>query len=43
MIENEANYQLKSVQLQIGDQITIDPSMIKLPPFTGAVVELEIG
>jgi hypothetical protein len=43
VIKNEANYQLKSVQLQIGDQITIDPSMIKLPPFTGAVVELEIG
>jgi hypothetical protein len=43
LIKNEENYQLKSVLLQIGDQITIDSSAIKLPPFTGAVVEVEIG
>jgi hypothetical protein len=43
LIKNDENYQLKSVLLQIGELITIDSSMIKLPPFTGAVVELEIG
>jgi hypothetical protein len=43
IVKNEAKYQLKSVQLQIGDMITVDSSMIKLPPFTGAVIEVEIG
>ena len=43
LIKNDENYQLKSVLLQIGELITIDSSAIKLPPFTGAVVELEIG
>ena len=42
-VKNVAKYQLKSIQLQIGDLITVDSSTIKLPPFTGAVVELEIG
>ncbi len=43
IVKNVAKYQLKSIQLQIGDLITVDSSTIKLPPFTGAVVELEIG
>jgi len=43
VIKNDENYQLKSVLLQIGELITIDSLTIKLPPFTGAVVELEIG
>ena len=43
IVKNEAKYQLKSVQLQIGDMITVDSSIIKLPPFTGAVIEVEIG
>jgi glycosidase len=43
IVKNLAKYQLKSIQLQIGDLITVDSSTIKLPPFTGAVVELEIG
>ena len=43
VIKNEANYQLKSVSLQIGESIMVDYSNIKLPPFTGAVVEFEIG
>ena len=43
LVKNEAKYQLKAIQLAIGDLITVDSSTIKLPPFTGAVVELEIG
>ena len=43
VVKNDANYQLKSVFLQIGESIVVDSSQIKLPPFTGAVVEFEIG
>ena len=43
VVKNDANYQLKSVLLQIGESIVVDSSQIKLPPFTGAVVEFEIG
>ena len=43
VVKNEANYQLKSVLLQIGESIVVNSSQIKLPPFTGAVVEFEIG
>lgn len=43
ILKNEANYQLKSVLLQIGESIVVDSSQIKLPPFSGAVVEFEIG
>ncbi len=43
VVKNEANYQLKSVLLQIGESIVVDSSQIKLTPFSGAVVEFEIG
>ena len=43
VVKNEANYQLKSVLLQIGESIVVNSSQIKLPPFSGAVVEFEIG
>jgi len=43
VVKNDANYQLKSVLLQIGESIVVDSSQIKLPPFSGAIVEFEIG
>lgn len=43
VVKNGANYQLKSVLLQIGESIVINSSQIKLTPFSGAVVEFEIG
>jgi glycosidase len=43
VVKNDANYQLKSVLLQIGESIMVDSSHIKLAPFSGAVVEFEIG
>jgi glycosidase len=43
ILKNDENLQLKSLSLQIGEAITIDSSVIKLPPFTGAVVEFEVG
>ena len=43
VVKNDANYLLKSVLLQIGQSIVVDSSQIILPPFTGAVVEFEIG
>ena len=43
VLKNEVNYQIKSVLLQIGESIVINSSQIKLAPFSGAVVEFEIG
>ena len=43
VVKNEVNYQIKSVLLQIGESIVINSSQIKLAPFSGAVVEFEIG
>lgn len=43
VVKNDANYQLKSVLLQVGESIVVDSSQIKLAPFSGAVVEFEIG
>jgi hypothetical protein len=43
VVKNDANYQLKSVLLQIGESIVVDSSQIKLPPLSGAIVEFEIG
>jgi glycosidase len=42
-LKNDGAYQLKSVPLQIGQSIVVDPAQIKVPPFSGAVVEFEIG
>ena len=43
VVKNDVNYQFKSVLLQIGESIVINSSQIKLAPFSGAVVEFEIG
>ena len=43
VVKNDVNYQIKSVLLQIGESIVINSSQIKLAPFSGAVVEFEIG
>ena len=42
-LKNDGAYQLKSVPLQIGQSIVVDAAQIKVPPFSGAVVEFEIG
>lgn len=43
VVKNGVNYRIKSVILQIGESIVINSSQIKLAPFSGAVVEFEIG
>jgi glycosidase len=43
VVKSDVNYQFKSVLLQIGESIVINSSQIKLAPFSGAVVEFEIG
>lgn len=42
-LKNDGDYQLKSLPLQIGQSIVVDSAQIKVPPFSGAVVEFEIG
>lgn len=41
-IKNNEKFRLKSVLLQIGESIKVDPDEVKVPPFSGAVVEFEI-
>ena len=42
-LKNQARYKLKARRIEIGDEILVDSSVINLPPFAGAVLELEIG
>jgi hypothetical protein len=42
-MKNQDGYKLKARRIEIGDEILVDSSVINLPPFAGAVLELEIG
>ena len=42
-VKSHLNYTLKSIELQVGQAANFEASVIKLAPFSGVVVNLEIG
>ena len=42
-VKSNLNYTLKSIELQVGQAANFEASVIKLAPFSGVVVNLEIG
>ena len=42
-VKSDLNYTLKSIELQVGQAANFEASVIKLAPFSGVVVNLEIG
>ena len=42
-VKSNLNYTLKSIELQVGQAANFETSVIKLAPFSGVVVNLEIG
>ena len=42
-VKSNLNYTLKSIELQVGQAANFEASVIKLAPFSGVIVNLEIG